>query len=331
MNGKILVTGANGFIGSHLVAACLKRGFEVHAAIRKNSSMEVFNSFVAPDPKLKIVYPEYENRLGLERLISLEKYRFIVHNAGITKAGSEEAYQTINAGITGNLAHAIVSSGTLPDRFIYVSSLAALGPLSYSGDGARPNPVTAYGRSKLLAEAELQEIKELPVTVIRPTAVYGPGEKDLFIVLRLLAGGWDLNMGANPQKLTFVYVHDLVEAVALALQKQASDWLSFDISDGFEYDRYALSEAFSRVSGVKARRIHLPVGLVKGIARVNEWYTLLSGRYPALNSDKVRELTAENWLCNIQPAQELLGYRPGYDLNSGLAETWRWYKEKKWL
>lgn len=331
MNEKILVTGANGFIGSHLVAACLKRGFEVHAAVRENSSMEVFNSLVVPDAKLKIVYPEYENTAGLERLMSLEKYRYIVHNAGVTKAGSEKVYRRINAGLTRNLGLAAVGSGTAPDRFIYVSSLAALGPLSYSGDGARPNPVTAYGRSKLLAETELKEIKGLPVTVIRPTAVYGPGEKDLFIVFRLLAGGWDLNMGANPQKLTFVHVHDLAEAIGLSLKKQTSDWLSFDISDGLEYDRYALSEAFLRASGMKARRIHLPVRLVKAIARANEWYTSLSGGYPALNGDKVRELTAENWLCNIQPAQELLGYRPRYDLNTGLAETWQWYKEKKWL
>ncbi|ODS83457.1 MAG: hypothetical protein ABS46_06300 [Cytophagaceae bacterium SCN 52-12] len=331
MNAKILVTGANGFIGSHLVAACLKRGFEVHAAVRENSSMAVFNSLVAPDAKLKIVYPEYGSPAELGRLMSLEKYRYIVHNAGITKAGSEEAYRNVNAGLTCSLGRAAISSGTAPDRFIYVSSLAALGPLSYSGEGARPNPVTAYGRSKLLAEAGLKEIKGLPVTVIRPTAVYGPGEKDLFIALRLLAGGWDLNMGANPQKLTFVYVHDLVEAIALALRKQTPDWLSFDISDGLEYDRYALSEAFSRASGIKARRIHLPVRLVNTIAGVNEWYTSLAGGYPALNREKVRELTAENWLCNIQPAQELLGYRPRYDLTSGLAETWRWYKEKKWL
>lgn len=331
MNEKVFITGANGFIGSHLTAACLQRGMDVHAAVRKNSSMELFRSLVAPHDNLKIVHPEYESPGKLEETLARENYQFIVHNAGVTKTREEKVYNRINAELTRNLAEAVLKAGVRLTRFIHISSLAALGPLSYPGEGDRPSPVTAYGRSKLLSEVRLRELSGLPVTVIRPTAVYGPGEKDLLIVFRLLAKGWDLNVGTNPQKLTFVYVRDLVEAIVASMKKQLSGWLAFDISDGSEYSRYALSEAFAAASGIRSRRLHIPVDLVRWIARINESYTSFSGKYPALNKDKVKEITAENWYCDIQPARDLLGYAPRYNLTDGITETFRWYKDNRWL
>ncbi|GAA4443072.1 NAD(P)-dependent oxidoreductase [Ravibacter arvi] len=331
MKEKVLITGANGFIGSHLTEACLQKGFEVHAAVRKNSSMELFRSLVTPADSLKIVYPVYADREELADLFKRERYTYIVHNAGITKTRQQETYNHINAELTKNLGAAVVNAGIDLRRFVLISSLAALGPVSYAGQGDRPRPVTGYGRSKLLAETYLRAIKGLPVTVIRPTAVYGPGEKDLLIVFRLLAGGWDLSMGRKPQKLSFVYVQDLVSAILLAMKEQPGNWASFDISDGAMYERYALSDAFVRSSRVKTRRLHVPTQLVKALALLNEGLSSVSGRYPALNGDKVKELTAENWYCDITPARIGLGYDPQFSLDKGMDETVRWYRAHKWL
>jgi nucleoside-diphosphate-sugar epimerase len=331
MKTKVLITGANGFIGSHLTAACLAQGMEVHAAMRSTSDLSVFRQIVGDAPHLRSVTLDYQNAGHLAQFIADNGYSYIVHNAGVTKTKEESVYNQTNAEMTRMLARATVDSGVKVKRFIYLSSLAALGPLAYDGSGERPQPLTAYGRSKLLAERYLQSQPGLPVTVIRPTAVYGPGEKDLLIVFRMLAKGLDLNMGSTPQKLTFVHVSDLVSAVLLAMKESPAPWLSFNISDGFEYNRYALSDAMKKATGKGAIRFHVPVAVVKALAWLNEAYADIAGNYPALNQVKVQELTAENWACNIDSAVKALGYRPNYHLNRGVAETILWYQQQQWL
>lgn len=331
MKTKVLITGANGFIGSHLTAACLKAGFEVHAAIRSGSNLSLFQKMVAESPDLQIITLDYFDRESVSRHIAEEGYEYIIHNAGITKAKDESTYNKVNAEMTLALAKATLDSGVKVKRFIYLSSLAALGPLRHDGSGSRPHPLTAYGKSKLLAERYLQNLRGLPVTLIRPTAVYGPGEKDLLIVLRLLSQGFDLNIGSTPQKLTFVHVSDLVNSILLAMNEFHSPWMSFDISDGNDYNRYALSEAVKTATGKNAFRLHFPISLVRGLAWINESYASITGKYPALNEDKVHELAAENWHCNVAPAVKVLGYQPQHDLTSGVSQTIHWYQEQKWL
>jgi nucleoside-diphosphate-sugar epimerase len=341
MKEKVFITGASGFIGFHLVQAALEAGMEVHAAVRPTSDLTFLKKLKPAADKsgsesLVFVDTDFSSKVLLKELLEKGKYTYIIHAAGVTKAKSAAAYNAVNADYTLNLAVAAMSAGIPLKRFIFLSSLAAIGPLAYAEqqpitETTLPIPVTDYGRSKLLAEQSLEEVSGLPLTIIRPTAVYGPGEKDLFILFKTLSKGLDAYIGKGPQRLSFVYIKDLVTATMAALIKDEKEITVYNISDGQAYDRYALADRFREISGKHVFRAHLPLTLVKMMAGFLDFVYSFSSTTPVLNREKLKELTASNWICSIDAARNKLEYRPQYDLRQGLTETLTWYKENKWL
>ncbi len=331
MSSRVLITGASGFIGYHLIEAAQKEGLEVHAAVRRSSNVNHLQKF---NPVF--VYPELSDKEALKQLLKEGNYSYIIHAAGATRAKNTQAYNIINADYTRLLAEAALEAHIPLKRFLFMSSLAALGPLSYAEEqpiteNTLPLPITSYGTSKLLAERMLEELTDLPLTTIRPTAVYGPREKDLFILFKTLNQGLDAYIGKEPQRLSFVYVKDLAEVTVAALFKGQSERQAYNISDGFAYDRYALADSFKEASGKKPRRVHLPVGVLKLAANIMELGATFSSVAPVVNREKVKELTAPNWFCSIEAAKRDLQYQPHYNLNKGIAETWQWYKANDWI
>jgi nucleoside-diphosphate-sugar epimerase len=331
MSSRVLITGASGFIGYHLIEAAQKEGLEVHAAVRRSSNVNHLKKF---NPVF--VYPALSDKEALKKLLKEGDYSYIIHAAGATRAKNTQAYNLINADYTRLLAEAALEADIPLKRFLFMSSLAALGPLSYAEEqpiteNSLPLPITSYGKSKLLAEKMLEELTALPLTTIRPTAVYGPREKDLFILFKTLNQGLDAYIGKEPQRLSFVYVKDLAEVTVAALLKGQNERQVYNISDGFAYDRYALADAFREASGKKPRRIHLPVGVLKLAANIMELGATFSSVAPVVNREKVKELTAPNWFCSIEAAKRDLQYQPHYNLNKGIAETWQWYKANDWI
>ncbi|SFE01947.1 Nucleoside-diphosphate-sugar epimerase [Chitinophaga sp. CF118] len=327
MKPRILITGASGFIGYHLISAALNAGMEVHAAIRSSSKISQLQHF-----NLKYVIPDYTDTDSLCKLLEEYQYSYIVHAAGVTRANSEEEYKTLNAVYTLNLAKAARAADIPLEKFVFISSLAALGPVSYNAtwpipDGANANPITMYGQSKLLAEELLAGQKDLPWVVLRPTAVYGPLERDLFVLFKTFKRGMEIHVGRTPQQLSFVYVKDLADAVILALTAPPIH-TGYNVSDGNSYDRYALANIFKRSLGVNMLRIHIPTPLVKLFATVSE---KVSRGIPLLNNEKLRELNAQSWNCNIEQIRRDLGFNPNYNLETGMKETLNWYKENKWF
>jgi nucleoside-diphosphate-sugar epimerase len=330
MSERILITGASGFIGYHLIKAAQKAGLEVHAAVRSTSKLSQLDS-LAP----KYIYPDFRSENSLLKHLEEGQYAYILHAAGATKAKNQEEYNTINADYTRNLALAAAKLQPGLKKFVFLSSLAAQGPSAYEefqlfSESRKPNPVTAYGKSKLLAEQYLADI-DLPKVVLRPTAVYGPGEKDLFIVFKMLQDGLDAYIGKNPQRFSFVYVQDLVNAAMLALKSESKKEHIYNISDGNVYSRYELADTFKALLGKKTMRFHIPEGVVKMVANLMELAYANSEKAPVLNKEKLNELTAPNWACSIQAAQTDLNYLPVYNLKAGLAESMPWYTENKWL
>jgi nucleoside-diphosphate-sugar epimerase len=238
----------------------------------------------------------------------------------------------VNTTYAANLASA--ASGAGVKKFVFISSLAALGPAlpgqAVITESQLPKPVTTYGRSKMIAESHLRvfEMAGLPLVVLRPTAVYGPRDKDIFIILKTFDKGLEPYIGRSPQQLSFVYVTDLARAAVQLLLSGAVG--SFNISDGNSYDRYALANITKKLLGRKTLKLHLPVLLVKGIACLLQALAR-KGTTPALNKEKLAELTAANWNCSIEKLKQAIGYQPEYDLEKGLAETMAWYKENKWI
>lgn len=330
MTERVLITGASGFIGYYLVKAARDAGFEVHAAVRRSSNVGRLKE-LGP----VFVYPDFGSEDSLSRLMHEGAYSYVIHAAGATRAKGEEDYNLINAKYTLDLARAAQQAKTVR-RFVFLSSLAAKGPVAYDkeqiiSEATKPAPVTAYGRSKLLAEEYLQELEGLPVTIIRPTAVYGPGEKDIFILFKTLSRGLDAYIGKDPQRLSFVYVKDLAGITIKAMLQKNSQSTSYNISDGQGYEKYALADQFNKLFKRKTWRVHIPVPMFNVLVNTLGIYYRFSKATPVLNKEKLNELTAPNWMCSIDKAKEELNYHPAYNLENGLAETLQWYKKEKWL
>ncbi|MCX6290139.1 MAG: NAD(P)-dependent oxidoreductase, partial [Bacteroidetes bacterium] len=209
---KILITGASGFIGSSLIEEGLKRGYEMHAGVRKSSSRKYL-----ADERIRFFELDFTDEKKLEQQFSdfskaNGKFDFIIHNAGLTKAKKIQDYFTVNSVYTKNFVDALMASGNVPSKFIYMSSLAAFGP-GVTQDPIRhtdePRPVTSYGKSKLESENYLRSLNDFPYIIIRPTAVYGPRDRDVYILLKMLKSNVEAYIGFGKQVLSFVYVKDL--------------------------------------------------------------------------------------------------------------------------
>lgn len=329
MSKKVLITGATGFVGYHLIEKALAAGLEVFAAVRKSSDVSHLKEF-----HITYVDLNYSSVDVLKAQLEAHQYNYIIHAAGITKAKTTADYNHINAGYTRNLALAAVEANIQLEKFVFVSSLAALGPLTdLNGiiqDDSVGSPVTSYGASKLLAEQHLREIKELPLIVIRPTAVYGPRERDIFILFKSISQGLEPYIGSFKQKLTFIYVKDLADVIVSALSSTVTGRY-YNVTDGHIYDRYSLGKFARKALNKKTFKFHLPIFIVSAMASVMDFLYKNSKDTPALNREKMGELTAANWACNIEHAVTDLGYHPAYDLETGIIDTMKWYKDNRWL
>ncbi|MDR3694008.1 NAD(P)-dependent oxidoreductase [Mucilaginibacter sp.] len=328
MKERVLITGASGFIGYHIIQEALKNNLEVYAAIRKSSNIAHLKGL-----DIKYTYLDFDNVSSLKKELAEKKYDYIIHAAGVTKARSQEEYNNINAGYTQNLAAATVESGIRLKKFVLLGSLAAVGPLNNLDEvlteSSSPNPVTAYGKSKLLGEEQLKTFAALNYTILKPTGVYGPRDKDIFIFFKQVARGIEPYIGNLEQKFSFLYVTDLARATIKALFH--GNKCTFILSDGNSYDRYQLAGFIKKSMGVKAVKFHLPVNFVKIIAYLSEKYCALNKKASTLNVEKLNELMAVSWHCDIANARAVLGFEPEYDLKAGVAESIKWYKTNKWL
>lgn len=329
---KILITGASGFIGSFIVEEALKRGFETWAAVRKSSSRKYLN-----DSRIHFIELDLGNLDKLEKQLSGQQFDYVVHAAGVTKCLHSSDFFKVNTEGTANLALALRRQNTGLRRFVYLSSLSVMGPAREqephteitAADEARPD--TAYGKSKLESEQRLEAIKGFPLIVLRPTGVYGPREKDYFMMAQSISRHVDFAVGYRPQHLTFIYVMDVVQAVFLALDHGTVGSRYF-ISDGRVYSSRTFSDLISNELGNPwLLRIKAPLWLLRIISFAGEWTARITGKISALNNDKYNIMKQRNWMCDIKPAENELGYKPQYDLKRGVAATIKWYKDNGWL
>ncbi|MDB5130271.1 MAG: UDP-glucose 4-epimerase [Mucilaginibacter sp.] len=328
MKEKVLITGASGFVGYHLIEEALKNNLEVFAAVRKSSKTDHLKGL-----NIQYVYSDFNDVASLKRDIRERQYDYIIHAAGITAARSQTEYDEVNAGYTHNLALAVQQSGIQLKKFVLISSLAAVGPLNtlegVITESAPPRPITAYGRSKLLGEENLKAFPALNYTILRPTGVYGPRDRGIFIFFKQVSKGIEPYIGSSAQHFSFLYVADLAKAAIKALY--AGNHKTYNLSDGNYYGRYELGNLTKAILNQKTLKFHLPVNFVKFIAYLSEKYCYLSNRAAILNIEKLSELIAVNWYCSIREAKADLGFSPGHNLQSGLTETLNWYRLNKWI
>jgi nucleoside-diphosphate-sugar epimerase len=326
---KVLITGASGFVGFHLIIKALAANLDVYAAVRPNSDTQHLQ-----DLPIHFVILDFSSVDQLKVQLEKEHFNFVIHAAAITKAKSAEVYNHVNAELTKNLARALVQLSYTIEKFIFISSLAAIGPLKVlSGqieDDTIAKPVSNYGRSKLLAESYLKEIENLPLIVVRPTAVYGPREKDIFILVNSIRKGIEPYIGKFVQQLSFIYVSDLAHIIVKSLESSILK-KSYNISDGRTYTRYAFADYTKMLLRNKTIKIHIPIPVIKLSAMLFDLIYARKKETPVINSEKIDELVAVNWACNIDSIKKDLDFSPEFDLKMGLKETISWYKKNNWL
>jgi nucleoside-diphosphate-sugar epimerase len=334
---KILVTGASGFIGSFIVEHALTEGMEVWAGIRSTSSHRYLNNDHIHFIELDFDNPDQLNKQLLSHFATNGKWDYIVHAAGATKCLHRKDFFETNTKGTKNLMKALIACDMPPEMFVYISSLSVFGPVReqqpYTDimDADTPMPDTAYGESKLKSEEFLDMFENFPHIILRPTGVYGPREKDYFMMVKSIKGHTDFAVGYKSQELTFVYVLDLVQAIFLALKKGKSGKKYF-VSDGNVYSSRTFSDLICKELNIKwVLRIKAPIWLLRIVTLFGEYIGKISGRVTALNNDKYYIMKQRNWRCDISPMMKELGYKPEYNLKQGVKLTIEWYKKEGWL
>ena len=330
---KILITGASGFIGSFIVEEALRRGFETWAAMRKSSSKAYLQ-----DERIHFIELNLNSKEQLVEQLKGKNFDYVVHAAGVTKCLNKADFHRINTEGTKNLVEALLEVKMPLKRFVFVSSLSVFGaikekmPYDEIRESDTPQPNTAYGRSKLAAEQYLDSVgSRLPYIILRPTGVYGPREKDYFIMAKSIKQHSDFAVGYQRQDITFVYVTDVVQAIFLALEK-GENGRKYFLSDGEVYQSTTFSDLIHEELGRPWWiRITAPVWVLRIVTFFGEYVGRITGKVTALNNDKYNILKQRNWRCDISPARKELGYDPKVQLAEGVKTTIKWYKDNKWL
>lgn len=325
---RALVTGGTGFIGSHLVDTLVSQGAQVRVLVRPTSD----TSQLGQHPNLELVVGELHESKTLAR--ALHNIAVVFHLAALTRARSEREYDTVNGEGTYALMQALHTTQPRPRRLVYVSSLAAAGPAINEvpvGPTDSPRPITAYGRSKLKGErACLAKADGLEVVILRPPAVYGPRDRDLFLSFKLARCGV-LPIPTGPERhLQFIHVHDLVEAILRAATAPNAMGI-YHVAEPRAYAWREVGQWIAHAIGRRVRPVRVPHWGVRTAAMMSEWGAALRGQTTIFNREKVQELLAPGWLCETEGAKRDLGFTGRIPLPTGLTTTATWYREQGWL
>lgn len=333
---RVLVTGASGFIGSFLVEGGLERGMHTWAGVRGTSSHKYLQ-----DKRIRFAELNFGDKEKLKEQLAAHKqehggWHYIIHCAGVTKCLNKEEFDKGNYCATVHFVEALQELDMVPERFMYISSLSIFGPIHEDNylpisENDKPQPNTAYGISKLKAEKFLQATDNFPYVIYRPTGVYGPRERDYFLMAKSIRQHVDFAAGLKRQDITFIYVKDLVQAVYLGTKPEALRRAYF-VSDGAVYSSRTFSDLIRKELGNPWMiRLKCPLMFLKVVSLLAETVAGWMGKPSTLNGDKYNIMKQRNWRCDISPIINELGYHPEYLLDRGVKEIIAWYKKEKWL
>jgi nucleoside-diphosphate-sugar epimerase len=326
---RVLVTGATGFLGSHIAEQLAREGHTVRVLARRTSDRSFLQGFEAEEVLGEVTQPD-----SLAAVV--DGVEAIVHAAGLTKARSAAEFDAVNAGGTANLLAALDPAQPLR-RFVLISSLAAHGP-SQDGQPRPPEapatPVTAYGRSKLRAEELVRSwaADGHAATIIRPPGIYGPRDRELLPFFHLARWRLAPLLGDGTNVVSFVYVEDAARAAAMAATAgDDAPSATYAVDDGAVHTWRDLLAAVEQAVGRKALRIPSPPWAYVAAAFVSELYGRLRHQAVIFTRDKVVEMRQRYWVCSHEEISHDLGWEPRVGLSEGAALTAAWYRQHGWL
>lgn len=331
---KVLIVGAGGFVGGFLVDEGFRQGYEVWAGVRATTSHKYLQHM-----ELKFVEFDFDKPESLDESLREAmpegRWDYIVYNLGATKVQRYQDFNRINYEYLRRFTEALKRTDLVPEKLLYMSSLSCMG----SGDEKHyepftedmaPNPNTRYGLSKLKAEAWLQS-SGLPYIIFRPTGIYGPRDKDYFLMFKSLAQGFDFSVGFRKQLLTFIYVEDLARAVYKALADAPIGEI-YSISESRAYTQKEFRKLAMKAMGKKfVLPMRMPMWAVKAVSAICEKWGVAMGKPSTLNSDKYKIMKQRNWKVDTRKALEYFGFEAETSLEEGVDRTVAWYRREKWL
>lgn len=324
----VLVTGANGFIGSHLVDSLLSFDCKVHCLVRKSSNLRWIQSSNVQLHFVDLANPDF-------KIPNLSDIDFVFHCAGLTKAKSREEYFDINSRVCATLYEQCLDYKNNIKGIVHLSSLAAAGPGKegqWVDETTVLNPLTFYGQSKKAGEEiALKYSESLPVKIIRPPVVYGPREENLYTFFKLVKKGWGLQIGRSPKKLSLIYVADLVQAMLLVCAPRSSQKNIYFVTDGESYSWQEVAEAAADKLNVSVRPLKIPENILGPIAIFFECLAMFSAKPALFDRQRMIDIRQSCWTASSQSFFRDFDFTPQFNLTSGLAHTLAWYVEQKWL
>lgn len=331
---RILIVGAGGFTGGFLCEECLRRGYEVWAGVRATTSRRYLD-----DERLKFVVLDFEEPSSLGTALrdssGEKKWDYIIYNLGATKCLNFADFNRINYQYLQYFTDALKEADLVPEKLLYISSLSAMGlgdEKNYGpyNESMIPMANTRYGASKLKAEMWLATTG-IPTIIFRATGIYGPRDKDYYLMFKSIGKGFDFSVGFRRQLLSFLYVEDLARACCDALER-GRPGQTYIVGEDASYTQKEFRKLVAAALGKKrVLPVRLPLWTVKIVSAVAEKIGVARGKASTLNSDKYKIMAQRNWNIDVTKAREEFGFNPEVDLKEGIRRSVEWYRKEGWL
>ena len=327
---KVLVIGGTGFIGSHLVDTLIKRGYKVRCLVRKTSNLKWIEDHVKKN-RIDLAYGDIVDKKSLE--LATKGVDVVYNLATIIDERwvRYEDFKKINLVGTKNIVEACIKNQV--KKFIYFSSIAAVGMESANhpiNEQEHCKPTTLYGKSKYEAEKFLNNVikqNKINIVILRPPTVYGPREAyNTASLFRTIQQGKFKIIGNGKNLMSFCFIKNVVDAAILAMERETANNETFFITDERAYSLQEFAETIAKEYNVKISKIHIPYWIAYFTGFCFETIEKITRKKALLSRDRVKTMTS-TYTYNISKAKKLLGYNPKYNLQTGVKETAKWYKE----